>query len=76
VYRPRRVRLLVVYRPPAYSATVFMTEFQAVLEILSTLPEKVIIVGDFNIHVDVLSDKLAVTFLELIETFEQEEEND
>lgn len=76
MYRPRRVRLLVVYRPPASSATVFMSEFQAVLEILSTLPEKVIIVGDFNIHVDVLSDKLAVTFLELIETFEQEEEND
>ncbi len=25
--------------------------------------------GDFNIHVDVPSDKLAVTFLELIETF-------
>jgi hypothetical protein len=33
-------------------------------------------VGDFNIHVDVPSEKLAVTFLELIETFEQEEEND
>jgi hypothetical protein len=69
MYRPRRVRLLVVYRPPASSATVFMSEFQAVLEILSTLPEKVIIVGDFNIHVDVPSEKLAVTFLELIETF-------
>jgi hypothetical protein len=69
MYRLRRVRLLVVYRPPASSTTVFMTEFQAVLEILSTLPEKVIIVGDFNIHVDVPSDKLAVTFLELIETF-------
>ena len=68
-YRPRRVRVLVVYRPPGSSTTVFMTEFQAVLEILSILPEEVIIVGDFNIHVDVPTDKLASEFINLVDMF-------
>ncbi|EFX65455.1 hypothetical protein DAPPUDRAFT_117271 [Daphnia pulex] len=58
-YRPRRVRVLVVYRPPASSMTVFMTEFQTVLETISALPDEVIIADDFNIHVDVSTDKSA-----------------
>jgi exonuclease III len=37
--------------------TVFMTEFQTVLETISALPDEVIIAGDFNIHVDVSTDK-------------------
>ena len=67
-YRPRRVRVLVVYRPPTSSMTVFMTEFQTVLETISALPE-VIIAGDFNIHVDVSTDKSATDFIWLVEMF-------
>ncbi len=58
-YRPRRMRVLVVYRPPASSMTVFMTDFQTVLETISALPDEVIIAGLFNIHVDVSTDKSA-----------------
>ncbi len=68
-YHPRRVRILVVYRPPKQLESIFVTEFRTVLEILSAQSEKVLIVRDFNLHVDVPDDKWALEFISLVEMF-------
>jgi len=68
-FGPRRVRLLVAYRPPSSSLALFSTEFESLLEVLSALPERVVIVGDFNLHVDVPNDKPAAGFISKVEAF-------
>jgi len=48
------IRLVVVYRPPratvADATNVFFTEFCSLLEVISSLPDRILIVGDFNFH--------------------------
>ena len=57
----------VVYRPPApYSE--FLVEISDFLTSLVLKYEKVIIVGDFNIHVDVNNDCLASAFTSLLDS--------
>jgi exonuclease III len=46
------VRLVVVYRPPKSSVSCFIQEFSDYLELLSASTGKLLIMGDFNIHVD------------------------
>ncbi|EFX68894.1 hypothetical protein DAPPUDRAFT_114159 [Daphnia pulex] len=46
------VRLVVIYRPPKSSLAFFIQEFAECLELLSASTEKLLIMGDFNIHVD------------------------
>ena len=46
------ITIVVVYRPPASNFGLFIEEFSTLLEILSTYPGRILIVGDFNIHVD------------------------
>ena len=51
----KSVRLVVVYRPPSkkdQNATEFLAEFAALLETLALDNANLIIVGDFNIHMD------------------------
>ena len=51
----KSVRLVVVYRPPSkkdQNATEFLAEFGALLETLALDSANLIIVGDFNIHMD------------------------
>ena len=51
----KSVRLVVVYRPPSkkdQNATAFLAEFGALLETLALDSANLIIVGDFNIHMD------------------------
>ena len=43
--------LVSIYRPPG-NPIAFLTEFQNLLEILTLLTCEVILVGDFNLHVD------------------------
>jgi len=64
----KKFRLLIIYRPPdgkgrpAFS--VFLSEFRLLLESSINLGVKVVIVGDFNIHVDIAEDSKARQFLE------------
>ena len=44
--------LLVVYRPPTNNANQFSDEFACLLESLVPAPGRLLIVGDFNFHVD------------------------
>ena len=68
------IRLIVIYRPPPSSAnrlTVaqFLEEFSIFLEYLVLLPADVLIMGDFNFHVDDAMDQDAKEFLTLLDTF-------
>lgn len=52
-----RVRLIIIYRPPYSEAhpvttSTFFREFSDLLENCVLCPEKLILTGDFNIHVD------------------------
>ena len=62
-----RFILVTVYRPPGpYS--VFLLEFANFLSSLVVNSDKVVIVGDFNIHMDSEGDPLRSAFLFIIES--------
>lgn len=68
-----KMRVVVVYRPP-YSGehkvptSVFFDEFSAYLESLLLCKERLLICGDFNIHVDSVDDPDSVKFRDLLES--------
>ena len=45
-------RLCVIYRPPGISVTDFCEDFENFIDSLATKSGKLLLVGDFNIHVD------------------------
>ena len=62
--------LVTVYRPSSHAVTeIFLEEFTSLLELLSTFSSNVVIVGDFNIHVDDVTDATALRFLDLLDAF-------
>ena len=67
------IRVVNIYRP-AYSAEhrittpVFFMEFANYMETLLLCKEKLLITGDFNIHVDVSDQSDVRTFLDLLES--------
>ena len=67
LYLPSTVLLATVYFPPnPYSE--FLYSVSDVVSNLVLQTDKVIIVGDFKIHVDVESDSLSSSFITLIDT--------
>lgn len=67
----RCVRILLVYRPPGLSTSLFLEEFSKLLEyITADLRQKqLLIVGDFNVHVDNPNDTTARQFLDILDYF-------
>ena len=61
------VLFVVVYRPPG-PYTEFLSQFSDFLSDLVLSSDKVIIVGDFNIHVDVNSDSLTTAFNSILDS--------
>lgn len=63
------VRLVIVYRPPSSSTpfSAFISEFTELIDNLILCKEKLLIAGDFNIHVDNFDDFNANRFKELLE---------
>ena len=66
------LHLIIVYRPQTRadgtSSTVkFFEEFPSLLESLVTVPGSLLMVGDFNFHVNDASDRSAQRFLRLLE---------
>lgn len=59
--------LVIVYRPPG-PYTVFLSEFADFLTNLVVSTEKVLIVGDFNIHMDNENDTLRSAFLSITDS--------
>lgn len=67
------IRVVVLYRPPyseehRVTMNAFFSEFSDYLETVVLSKEPLIIVGDFNIHVDVPSDVDTMKFLDLLES--------
>ena len=68
----RCVRIMLIYRPPGLSTSLFLEEFSKLLEhITADLRHKrLLIFGDFNIHVDNSNDATARQFLNLLDSFD------
>ncbi|CAB3996663.1 RNA-directed DNA polymerase from transposon X-element [Paramuricea clavata] len=70
----QRINLIIVYRPPysvAHSVTsaVFFVEFAEYLESIVLSADPLLIVEDFNIHIDSNENYDAIKFLELLQSF-------
>ncbi|KAI5607668.1 hypothetical protein C0J50_6988, partial [Silurus asotus] len=66
--RHRKLALVTVYRPPGAYAE-FLQEFASFLTDLLLNFDKVLLVGDFNIHVDDVNDALGLSFVDLLNSF-------
>ena len=62
------IMFLIVYQAPGFYSE-FLSEFSEFLSALLLKTDKVIIVGDFNIHVDVENDSLGTAFLSQLDSF-------
>ena len=62
-------RLACIYRPPGVPTTQFYDEFTTFLEAISLDNNRIIIAGDFNIHVDNASDPTTKKLLHVLDTF-------
>lgn len=58
----------LIYRPPHYNK-MFIQEFSEFLNSLVPVDDKLLIVGDFNIHVCCPSHSLVSEFLQIIDSF-------
>ncbi len=65
---PTPTVLAVVYQPPKYCNT-FLDEFCAFLTSLCTLSPNIILLGDFNIHVDSASNSFTRDFNSCLDSF-------
>ena len=68
-----RLRAVIIYRVPysavhSVSTNAFFAEFSDYMESIILAPEKLVIMGDFNIHVDVAGDKDASKLQDLFES--------
>ena len=69
----RSLRIVILYRPPysdQHKVTTenFLMDFSTYLETLLLVKEELLIVGDFNIHVDISNDVDAIKFLDLLDS--------
>ena len=66
--------IVAVYRPPpskknGLSADIFFNEFPILIENLAALPGRLLVVGDFNFHLDnVSTNRDAILFLDLLDS--------
>lgn len=66
-------RLLTIYRPPPsaknkLTTAMFLREFSSLTEELIIVPNKLILIGDFNLHIDDVTNRDASLFLDLLES--------
>ncbi|KXJ08057.1 hypothetical protein AC249_AIPGENE17209 [Exaiptasia diaphana] len=66
------IRFVDIYRPPPgsnSSTATFISELSSLIEELIIFPGRFIIVGDFNLHVDVQDNGFALQFLDMLNDF-------
>ena len=67
----KMIRMIIIYRPPSsVPLSTFYREFSLLLEDLATASGELLIVGDFNLHVDSSRDVNALHFCDLIASFD------
>lgn len=67
-----QIRLCVVYRPPSVERVtnnLFFDEFAELMSIIIVQKQKLLIVGDFNFHMNKTDDPSAIKFRELLKEF-------
>ena len=64
------LNIIVIYRPPSTCINQFIDEFSTLLEQLVLSSGYLLIVGDFNIHVDDVGNSESANFLALIDSFD------
>lgn len=62
------LRVVVIYRSKRENVCHFLPYFSNFLDLLVLLPGRLLIVGDFNIHVDNLTDSTAIKLLSIVES--------
>ena len=58
---------IVIYRPPEHSDFDFINDFTDLVDYLNLYGGKLLILGDFNIHVDVCDNRYASSFLDMLD---------
>ena len=71
--RSTRLRIIIIYRPPSLpvhpvSISTFFAELSDYLESVVISNEPLILLGDFNIHVDVPTDMDTIQFRDLLDS--------
>ena len=64
------VLMISIYRPPKSSKALFLTEISDLLSICSTDYDRILLTGDLNLHIDIASDTVAMSFLQLLHSFD------
>ena len=64
------VIMITIYRPPKCSKALFLTEISELFSICSTDFERILIAGDANLHVDIVTDAIAMGFLQLLHSLD------
>ncbi|KAL7406155.1 hypothetical protein ABVT39_014107 [Epinephelus coioides] len=64
VFSSPPILCITVYRPPQYS-TSFISDFSELLSIIHSNYNRILITGDFNLHIDNTSDPVSREFLNL-----------
>ena len=65
----RKCIFVVVYRPPALSVNLFISEFRSYLELLDMTGANIFICGDFNLWIDNTNDYYVKEFIEMMKSF-------
>ena len=68
-----KIRVVIVYRPPhsedhRIPVVTFLSEFSSYMESIILSKDHLLILGDFNIHMDVSTDAYTVKFMDLLES--------
>ena len=63
------LRVIVIYKPPSTSFVDFINDFSSLLEHVLLSPGRLLILGDFNIHVDNYQNTHQKAFLDILDSF-------
>ena len=63
------ITAVTLYRPPGHVSQQFLTEFTELLETISLSKDRVLVCGDFNIHVDNPTDTSVQKFMTILNEF-------
>jgi hypothetical protein len=58
----------VIYRPSNSKTDVFLSQFSNWLEVFLALPGRLLIMGDFDVHIDIVSCSFGKRFLSMGES--------
>ena len=64
-----KVKFIVIYRPPKLSVSEFLDDFTVLLEQIHQCNDKLLITGDFSLHMDMINSAETLKFHEIIDMY-------